>query len=162
MNYDQLMPGSYMGKISNYGIHKTKTDSLQAVIQISFKDDYGHDYKLNWRGGFSEKQLPFTLKTLLTCGLRGNDPAIIADGPESNALDHDKTFQVTVEKQDDKYWRISWINEAGLKKGISKSEASQALGDLRGKIAQLRQEHGIKDLPRVEQVSSSALDDLPF
>lgn len=156
------MPGVYTGKITNYGIHKTKTESLQAVIQIGFSDEQGNHYKLNWRGGFSEKQLPFTLKTLLVCGLQGNDPAVIADGPNSNALDSDKILQITVERQDDKYWRISWINEPGLRNGVSKSEVTSLLGDLRGKVASLRQEHGIKDQPRVQQVSQQVLDDLPF
>lgn len=158
------MEGKFTGKIVDYGIQETKNKNLLAVIQFEFM---GNDEKLHrntWRGSFNGGALEITLKTLILCGLVGNDPAIIADGISSGALNTKKEYLLTLKNEigsDGKtYTKISWVNDIGVQNSnlISRANATIKLGDLRAHLASLR-----KDLNQEKsQEVLEKLGDLPF
>lgn len=156
-----MSEGQYIGKIINYGLQETKSGSVMAVIQFEFLDAEHKKHKLSWRGSFNGKALEWTLKTLLICGLYGNDPTIMADGPPSGALNMQKEFSITVKSEighDGKsYYKIAWINEIGFSNLLNKASAVAKLGDLRAQIAALRKDTGYENKPVEEK-----LEDLPF
>lgn len=155
--------GQFTARISNYGLQETKNGNVMAVIQFEFEDSESKKQKLSWRGSFNGGALEWTLKTLLICGLFGNDPTVIADGPSSGALNMDKEFNITVKQeygQDGKaYWKVTWVNEVGFSNLLNKAGAVAKLGDLRAQVAALRKETGYDKKPEIKQ---EKLEEIPF
>lgn len=153
----QIKPGIYQATISNYGIGVTQNGNPQVMILFNFQDHENAPREMTWYGSLKEgKAQEYTLKTLLYCGFSGSDPAEIADGIESGLLDHITPVKITVEEHEyegKKSMRVSWVNKIGSKameKRITKSEAKLKLGtlNLKGTLAAVRQETGIKAEPR--------------
>lgn len=155
--------GQFIAKISNYGLQETSKGNVLAVIQFEFLDEESKKQKLSWRGSFNGGALEITLKTLLICGLVGNDPTVIADGPTSGTLNQEKEFSITVKHeygQDGKaYWKVAWVNEVGFSNLLNKAGAAAKLGDLRGQVAALRKETGYDKKPEIKQ---EKLEEVPF
>lgn len=155
--------GQFIAKISNYGLQETKNGNVMAVVQFEFEDHEHKRHKLSWRGSFNGGALEWTLKTLLICGLYGNDPTILADGPQSGALNTEKEYNITVKQEigpDGKsYWKVAWVNEVGFSNLLSKAGAVAKLGDLRGQVAALRKETGYDKKPDIRQ---EKLEEIPF
>jgi hypothetical protein len=161
------MSQQHIAKIVNYGLQETKNGNVMAVVQFEFFDD-GQKHKLSWRGSFNGGALEWTVKTLLVCGLVGNDPSVIADGPESGALNMDKEFNITVKSEtgsDGKlYWKVAWVNEAGFSNSLSRSSAVAKLGDLRAQVASYRKETGYDQSKEnlKSKREDQKLEELPF
>lgn len=155
--------GQFTAKISNYGLQETKNGNVMAVVQFEFDDTESKRQKLSWRGSFNGGALEWTLKTLLICGLIGNDPTVIADGPSSGALNTDKEFNISVKHEignDGKaYWKVSWVNEVGFSNLLNKVSAVAKLGDLRAQVATLRKETGYDKKSEIKQ---QKLEEIPF
>ena len=123
------------------------------MITFEFKDNEGITRHLTWYGHFTEKTIEKTLDALLICGMRGNDPRVLAEGPAAHALNQSQEVSVTVEheKDDDGKIRakVRWINRVGgaAFKKMAPQDVMRKLGDLRGMVHDRRKETGIKDEP---------------
>ena len=153
---NEVHPGKYLGHIVNYGLRDAKDNGVMAVIEMDYKDSEGDQHRLIWRGSFAGTALQYTLKTLLVCGL-DRDPASLADGPQSGALNTDKEFVITVsseEYQGKTYYRIAWINEPGLSNLLTKAEAVSRLAGLnvQAELMAMRAKTGYKPQPKLENI----------
>jgi hypothetical protein len=153
----EIHPGKYLGHIVNYGLRDAKDNGVMAVIEMDYKDSEGDLHRLIWRGSFSGTALQYTLKTLLVCGL-DRDAAVLADGPQSGALNMEKEFVITVsaeEYQGKTYYRIAWINEPGLSNLLTRAEAVARLAGLnvQAEIMAMRAKTGYnKPQPKLENL----------
>lgn len=129
--------GQYVAKIISHGISETKNGAPQATIQFGF-DVEGHQRRLTWYGSFKEgKAREITLKTLLECGLKGNNPA--------GDLEIGKEMYITVDDEtgeDGKVrTKVKWVNSLGGVKNLLDTDLAKAkLGDLEGAIMKARQD----------------------
>lgn len=154
-----LEAGYYTGKIVAYGMKETQKGDVAPTVGFLVKTPDGKVQKLFWQGTLtSDKAADIALKALIVCGLqRYEDLDALADGPDSGVLDMEKDIDLTVELNvtDDgkSYPRVSWINEAGGKKGgdqkmITREAASTRLAmlNLGNKFGLLKQKADA-DLP---------------
>lgn len=174
----KITPGTYTANIIDYGLTETKAGDPQAAIKFEFMDRENDRHEITWYGSFKEKAMPWTIKTLLNCGMRGSDPAEIADGMQSGVLDAQTPVSIVVnaeQTQEGKtFMRVSFINKQGsaLAKKLTKSDAKLKLGalNLKGAVMMAREETGIKDEPRPSpafatgptSVASFTDQDIPF
>lgn len=63
--------GTYVAKVASKVISLTKKGDPQVVVTFNIKDKGSVTYF----GYFSDKALPYTIKNLITLGLKGNNPA---------------------------------------------------------------------------------------
>lgn len=113
-----IKPGKYVAKIVDYAFRVTKNGDPEPTVRFRWKDEFNTDLEWNWRGSLKEgKAREITLKALKTCGFKGDDLSLIADGVATGALDTTKELQITVSLKpgtDGKdYPTIDWINEVG-------------------------------------------------
>jgi hypothetical protein len=137
-----VKPGTYRATILNHAISETKGGDPQAAVTFSFEAD-GKSHTMTWFGSFKEgKAREITIKALLTCGLKGNNPA--------GELDIGKEVSIVVEDevgQDGKTrTRIRWVNPIGGVKNVMPADAAKAkLSDLVGAVMAAREDHKIPD-----------------
>lgn len=142
----KIQPGIYDASIVSYGIGQTRAGDPQAMILFEYNDLDGHRHEVTWYGSFKEgKAQEITLKALLTCGFRGNDPSVLSEGVLSEALELAKAVKITIDedtKQDGtKFMRVRWINELSRElKSMDRSQAKVKLGalNLAGQLAVIR------------------------
>ncbi len=169
-----VKPGNYLGKVVDYSITQTKKGAPQAAVKFSFKED-GVDRVLTWFSGFGDKQIKHTLKALVLCGLN-TDVESMSDGLSSNALDTNKEVLLVVEH--DSYdgktsAKIAWVNDPNHPQNangapnankfgniMAKSEVKAKLGllNLKGELAMVRQQMGVKVSAPCAQQSASDFD----
>lgn len=143
-----VKPGTYIGTILSHAVTETKAGDPQASVTFSFDAD-SRPQNMTWFGSFKEgKAQEITIKALLTCGLKGNNPA----GP----LDIGKQVSLVIEDekgQDGKIRsKIRWVNAlGGVKNVIAPDLAMSKLDALAGAVALARQENNIPES-----------DDIPF
>lgn len=143
-----VTPGTYKATILSHAISETKGGHPQAAVTFSF-DAGGKPTTMTWYGSFKEgKAQEITIKALLACGLKGNNPA----GP----LDIGKEVSIVIEdeKGEDGKTRskIRWVNAlGGVKNVIPQDLAQSKLEALQGAVMAARQEHNVPDS-----------DDIPF
>jgi hypothetical protein len=149
----EIKPGKYQARLANYWIGKTSAGLPQAELLFEFEID-GEPRELIWFGSFKEKARPYTLKALLYCGMKGDDPTSIADGPEGGALELGKEVLITIAREtDDKgnpRLRINWINPLGgahFRERVNRGDLRNQLASLKGEMAAVRKETGINDDP---------------
>ncbi len=136
-----ITPGTYKATLVKHEIRETKDGLPQVAITFSFEAD-GKSNTMTWFGSFKEKAQPITIKTLLTCGLKGNNPA----GP----LDIGREVELVIDDekgQDGKTrTKIRWVNSlGGVKSAIPQDMAHAKLADLEGAIMAARANLGNVD-----------------
>lgn len=145
---NKIQPGVYQANIINYGIDVNKNGNAQAAILFEYNDHDGQRHEVTWFGSFKEgKALEITLKTLLACGFSKDDPAELAAGYDSHALDVSTPVKITIEEQEyegKKFMRVQWVNPLRQFKSMSKDEAKVKLGamNLKAQLALMKQELG--------------------
>lgn len=171
---NKIEAGIYEAKIIDYGIGTTKAGDPQMMILFEFNDLDNQRHEITWYGSVkSPKAQEITAKTLLYCGMTGNDPMEIADGVSTNILDAVTPVKITIElepKQDGlgTFAKVAWVNRAGngaFAKRLSKSEAKVKLGalNLKGTMMIARQDTGIQDKPRTAPPTGDYFkDDIGF
>jgi hypothetical protein len=133
-----IKEGTYIAKVLTHAISETQKGDPQAVVTFSFQTDDG-PHNLNWYGSFSEKAMPHTVKALVVCGLKGNNPA--------GELEIGKEVQIVIENEaDDKgvlRSKIRWVNQVGggVKK-MAPELARAKLSALEGAVMAARQKLG--------------------
>lgn len=170
-------PGIYKAKISNYGITNTKAGDPQIAVLFDFENQEKVPCEMTWFGTLKEgKGRDITLKALLTMGMRGNDIEALAGGLDSNTLNPENPVNITIDEEPDQagkyHMRVKWINSVGgaaFRDKLTKDEAKVKLGalNLKGAMALIRAETGIKDEPKKAAPSRPApgdftMDDIPF
>lgn len=166
----KIEAGIYEAKIIDYGIGQTKAGDPQVMILFEYNDNDGQRHELIWYGSLKEKAIPYTMKTLLYCGMNCNDPMELAEGIPSNILDAATPLKITVELEQKNdgtgtFAKIAWVNRAstgGLAKRITKSEAKIKMGalNLKGAMLVARQETGIQIQERSKTFDQ--MDDIGF
>ena len=152
-------PGVYEAKIVNYGLSRSKSGNLQAVVKLGFEDDMGKKHTISWYGGFGPNQMRMTIGTLVVCGLNTAVDAI-AEGPSSNALNTVDPLFIEVEHneyQGKTNARIRWISKSSLgsQTSISRDAAKEQLSVLGA-------DQVLKELLTGSQESSGDFGDLTY
>lgn len=130
--------GTYSAKVESHAITETKAGDPQAAVTFSFTADKAVR-KITWYGSFKEKALPFTIKSLIACGLKGNNPG----GP----LEIGKEVSLVVEIDKDDRGRemnkVRWVNRpGGARNVIEPAMALAKLSALEGAVLKARQDAG--------------------
>lgn len=140
-----VTPGSYIGKVINYGVKKTLKGDPAIVIVFGFEFN-GEAQQMTWQGGLNNQrvdgkksQQDITFAALEVCGFDFKDKNVVnnfnalADGASSGVLDTDVEVDLKIELEANNdgnmYPRIKWINRVGgglFKNLISKEEAVQS------------------------------------
>lgn len=100
--------GIYLATVQSHTIGETKKGDPQAVVTFNFKTEAGPQL-INWYGYFTEKTTETTVKALVVCGLKGNNPA--------GELEIGKEVQIVIENEADdegiKRSKVRWVNQVG-------------------------------------------------
>jgi len=161
-----LLPaGAYKAKPLDWSITESKTGNVMAVVQLELVD---HPNKLTWRGAFTPKATPHTLKALATMGLE-KDPFELSKGFVGEALRADKVVEITVEIETNpndgkQYNKVQWVNSIFTNKFSSLASESAVIKmkgmNLMGELAAVRAELGLKSEPKT--VVATDEEPLPF
>lgn len=164
---DKIKPGKYKANILDYGIKETKTGAPQVCIAMNYLDSDQDVHEITWFGVLKGGAEEITIETLLRCGMKGNDILALAGGAESDLLDAATTYTIAVvehEWEGKKSMRVQWIsNSAGaLENKLSKQDATTKFGalNLKGAVAKMRQDTGMKDEPRKAPAKADDLDEM--
>jgi len=150
MSLKDVEEGRYMAKITNYGLKKNENvGKIECMIQLKFKAG-DQEHWITWKGFFTIKDgapNKNTIDALLTCGFKGNDPSVLAEGPEGNKLDMDSHYSIVLEKNDSDFLEVAWINTPGgaaFKDVLSKGDAVKQMSGLKigGAFMKARKELG--------------------
>jgi hypothetical protein len=133
--------GTYSAKVESHAITETKAGDPQATVTFSFEAE-GKHRKITWFGSFKDKAQPHTIKGLIACGLKGNNPG----GP----LQIGKEVSIVIETHADDKGRevnkVRWVNEPGGVRNVIDSKVALAkLSMLEGAVMKARQETPKKD-----------------
>lgn len=134
-------PGTYAAKVTAHAITETKSGDPQAAVTFEFEVGEGKR-KITWFGSFKDKALPFTLKGLLACGLKGNNPA----GPLEIGRGVSIVIETETDQQGKEQSRVRWVNAAGgLRNVVPQQSAISKLAALEGAVMAARVDNGISD-----------------
>ncbi len=127
-------PGTHTAKIVSHTITETKAGDPQASIEFAVGDD-----RIHWFGTFKEgKGRDITIKALLACGLKGDNPAgPLEIGREMSIVVDDETWEGTTRT------KVKWINHLGAVKNMNPKDLAKAkLANLEGAVMAARQTMG--------------------
>lgn len=132
-----IQAGVYLATVLTHSINETKKGEPQVVIAFSFKDRIGPQ-KITYYGSFSEKAAQYTIKNLITCGLKGSNPA--------GEIEIGKEVEIVVDLEKDDQGKdrakVKFINKVGgSRPPMDKSLAIAKLSSLEGMVAKLRAEN---------------------
>lgn len=155
----EIQIGQHKGTVRDYAITETKAGDPQVAIEfdVQFNDvtttpPTPYVKLLTWRGSLKEgKALEITLRALATLRMKGNDPAILAEGVASAAISFGQEAMLDI--QEEEYngqftKKIKWVNSVGgVGKRITAAEAKVKLANrnLAGQMAALKAKEGITD-----------------
>lgn len=137
------------GKILDYGIELINAPSstlhempkVKVKFELSEKEEVDGGFRndtIYWDGLFvnSKGELnKATAKNLIQMGFNGEDPIVLAEGPEGGAIDMDALYYIELEMNEKGYWGVKWINrQPGGIGEIKKASADS----LRAKMASLK------------------------
>jgi len=133
--------GTYLATVLSHAIGETKKGDPQAVVSFSVKTGKGPQ-KITYYGSFSEKAMEYTIKNLITCGLKGNNPAgDLEIGKEVELV-------IDIETGDDNKPRskVKFINQVGsVRNAIPQDLAKAKLSQLEGAVMAARQKLNVTD-----------------
>lgn len=132
--------GKYEATVKTYNIVQNSKGDLQAVITFYVSQKAG---EISYYGGFSEKGREYTINNLITCGLKGNNPA--------GELELGKKVEIVVKHEEYEgktRAKVKFINPIGggaFKNLVSKDLALAKLSELEGAVMGARQRLNIVD-----------------
>ena len=98
------------GKITTWGIQEVEVLKNAPKIVIMFDTEDGNR---KFESFFFKKDGDFnknTIKTLFTCGFRGDDLSVLAECDRSS-LDMSKEFDLELESDGAGYEKVKWVND---------------------------------------------------
>jgi hypothetical protein len=136
-----IQPGTYIATIASHGITETKAGNPQVAVVFTFADANGPQ-KITYYGHFTEKAAQYTIKNLITCGLKGNNPA--------GDLEIGKQIEIVIDSETDENGRerakVKYINEPGAVRNILDQNLAKAkLASLEGAVMAARLGSKTKD-----------------
>ena len=167
-----LEPGTYDGKIKNYGISQASTGAAQAFIEFEIPLTEGRaPVKLTWFGGLSDEviestgksPMEYTASTLLDCKFSGEAVELMAAGPQTNLIPIDHVMALVIEDHEyngKTYSRIKYVNATDRVSGLNTLDHEQAatkfnVDAMRAMILKKRQEMEAKGGPKGEAAPSA-------
>jgi len=154
MSLKDIEPGRYSANVIDWDVVEvTQLDGkLQLAIKFAFYPDDDRIEEIWWKGFFQKKDgepSKKTLETLVTCGFKYKK---FADIGKADALNTEKELEITVEKNDQGYHEVEWVNEPGagaVAGSLGKEAGAKKLSGLDsvlgGELAKLRQEKGAEE-----------------
>lgn len=139
--------GTYKATVFNHAISETKKGEPQAVISFAFSDKNGPQ-KITYYGSFSEKARQYTIKNLITCGLKGNNPA----GELEIGKEVEIVIDIEVDESGKDRAKVKFINEPGMTRNVIPQDMAKAkLSALEGAVmaarASLPKKHDSDEIP---------------
>lgn len=142
--------GTYPAKVESHAITETKNGDPQAVVTFAFKVGSAIR-KITWYGSFKEKAQPHTIKGIIACGLKGNNPA----GALEIGKDVSLVIEVEANDKGQEINKVRWVNSPSEPRNVIDPKAALAkLSALEGAVMAARQNN--KSGP------SDDHDDIPF
>lgn len=174
-----IQPGKYKATVSNYALRVSQHGDPMATICFTVTDNAQSRHSVYWLGSFKEgRGRQITIESLLVCGLKGNDPLLIAGGLDSGALDTSNEVQVEVihevsTKDGKTYPKVQWVNEIGgnrFRDAVPHKEAVQRFAglNLAADVAQIRNDKGYRNganqnnVRAPQPIKNDNLSDIPF
>lgn len=160
MSLKDVESGRYSARVIDWDVIEVeKLDGkLQLAIKFGFEPEDDRVEEIWWKGFFQKKDgepSKKTLETLMTCGFKYKK---FADIGKVDALDTEKELEVTIEKNENDYHEVQWVNEPGASAvagALGKEEGAKKLAGLDsvlgGELAKLRQEKGGEAQPKKKQ-----------
>lgn len=136
---DLVKPGRYTAKVVDHGVTETKGGLPQATVRFSFETPDG-PRELTWFGSFKELAVEHTIKALVACGLRGNNPG--------GDLEIGKEVSIVVaidqnQNGDDRNV-IQWVNPlGGILNKVEPSKAKAMLERFSGAVMAFKEKNGL-------------------
>lgn len=145
-----IEPGRYAAKVVAHAITETKAKDPQASVRLGFETAEG-PRELVWFGSFKEGALPHTIKALIACGLKGNNPG------DDLTIGQEVSIVVDIDQDQEGKDKnvVRWINAPmGFKKVIEPMTAKAKLEAYSGAVMAAKQEMGIGPKNHAPQSSS--------
>jgi hypothetical protein len=156
--------GKYVAKIIDYTVNADEGKTPNIEVRFSFVVD-GSETEWSWYGYVTEKAMKTTMRALVAMGLSTPDLDRLADGVESNILDH--LTPVVIDVENETYEgktrsKIRWVNKMGGRsfERLAPTQAKAAVSPFKGFAAAFLAENGIKPVKR--QPVASDTSDIPF
>jgi hypothetical protein len=148
-------PGTYTAKVMDHAITETKAGLPQATVRFSFEAD-GEQKVLTWFGSFKDTVVEHTIKGLVACGLKGNNPS----GPLEVGKEVSIVVSVELDDQGHENNRIRWVNAlGGIGKRMDPQAAAIALEGFSGAVAAFKSKAGLAPKNHAPGANSNPWDD---
>lgn len=142
-----VQAGKYVAKVKEHAITETKSGNMQVEITFEIQDEspHGlHGQTIRAWMSLSDKAAPYTIKNLVTMGLKGDD----ITGP----LDKEKPVEIVVQDEaglDGKMRaKVRFVNPLGqVRNAVPADLAKAKLAGLKGLVAKIRHDVGSSDDP---------------
>lgn len=129
-----IQPGTYLGTIISHSISETKSGNPQAVVAFTLETPTGPQ-KITYYGSFSEKAQQYTIKNLITCGLKGNNPA----GDLEIGKQVELVIDIEVGEDNKERNKVKFINKVGGTRNVIAPDLAKAkLSALEGAVMSVR------------------------
>jgi hypothetical protein len=132
-----IEPGKYMATLESHSITENKKGDPQVAAVFSFRNAAGPQ-KITWFGGFSEAGRQYTIKNLITLGLKGNNPAgNLEIGKQVEIVIDNETFEGKTRA------KVKFINGPGAARNVIPQDLAKAkLSALEGAVMAARMASG--------------------
>jgi len=128
-----INPGHYTATILSHAIGETKSGNPQAIVTFGFEAN--GPQKITYYGSFSEKAMQYTIKNLITCGLKGNNPA----GDLEVGKQVEIVIDIEVDENNKDRNKVKFINRLGeVRNAIPQDLAKAKLSALEGAVMAAR------------------------
>lgn len=152
--------GNYSARPISHGLGESKTKGTP-YAEVRFQTADGSE--VTWQGWLTDGALPYTLKKLVTLGFSGSDPIELAG--DRFLLSHDPVTIVVEHETNEKgstYPKVAAI--FAPRPTMTPQQAKVKLGamNLKGQLAAIRAEMGVKAPTQQAQTPKIDDTDLPF
>lgn len=132
-----IKPGSYLATVDSHAITETRNGDPQATVKFSLMVD-GDPRLITWYGSFKGKAQRHTIKGLLACGLRGDNPG----GPLTLGQSVSLVIDIVSDRNDRPVNKVCWVNEPGRAQrstALPRPSAEGRLAGLENMVKNIRQ-----------------------
>jgi hypothetical protein len=145
---EKIREGNFSAKVIDYAITASKSGDPMACVLFKLVDHDGDSHSLSWYGSFKGGAAKWTCKNLALLGMKGEDPAVLAEGFGNGALNTEMDFEVVVQYEtwnEKTFPKIKFINLPGSSKFQNKMDKGEAKlkfqgMDFGGHFAEAREE----------------------
>ena len=137
-----VQAGKYVAKVKEHAITEAKSGNMQIEITFEIQDEPNLGQTIRAWMSLSDKAAPYTIKNMVTMGLKGDD----LTGP----LDKEKPVEIVVQDKlglDGKpRTEVRFVNPIGqIRNAVPQDLAKAKLAGLSGLVAKIRHDSGSPD-----------------